>query len=306
MFYFHRYLPTAGLFFASALAAFAAEPLNIVATLSTFGDLAKTVGGSHVNVAIIASPKFNPHFIDPKPSDPLKVQKADLFIHAGLDLETWQGPLVDKAGNPDMRTGGSKQLDLSAGVNLLEIPNRAVTRAEGDIHLFGNPHYWIDPENARIVAKSIASKLSEIDPANAVDYTKNFADFSAQLDKKIPEWKAKIAPFAGKEVIGYHNEWPYLMKFLGLKMDKFLEPKPGVPPGPKQADFLSQYMKTNNIKVIVQASYFPTKAAKSLAESAGGKAVLLCQGVGENSDAADFIHMMDYNVNTLVQALSGN
>jgi len=302
----NRFSTMAVIGIASACASWAATPLNVVATLSTFGDLAKTVGGSHVDVAVIASPKFNPHFIDPKPSDPLKVQKADLFIHAGLDLEAWRGPLVDKAGNPDMRTGGAKQLDLSVGVPLLEIPGRAVSRSEGDIHLFGNPHYWIDPANARIVAKTIADKLSEIDPSNAADYAKNLADFTSQLESKIAEWKDKIAPFAGKEVIGYHNEWPYLMKFLGLKMDKFLEPKPGVPPTPRQTGYLGQYMKANDVKVIVQASYFPTKAAKSLAEAVGGKAVLLCQGVGENGDASDFVHMMDYNVNALVQALPGN
>ncbi len=286
--------------------AWAASPLNVVATLSTFGDLAKTIGGDHVKVAIIASPKFNPHFIEPKPSDVLKTQKAQLFVHAGLGLEeAWRGPLVNASGNRDIRPGGPRQLDLSVGVSLLEVPDHAVSRSEGDIHLFGNPHYWINPDNAKIMAGTIAGKLSEMDPANAADYQKNLSGFTAAIDAKIPEWKDKIAPFAGKEIIGYHNEWPYLMAFLGLKMDKFLEPKPGIPPGPKQTQYLMEYMKANGVKVVVQASYYPTKAADALARDVGGKSVLLCQGVGENDDASDFIHMMDYNVNALAQALPG-
>ena len=289
-----------------AYSGWAAAQLNIVTTLSTFGNLTEAIGGDHVKVTVIASPKFNPHFIEPKPSDILKVQKCDLFVHAGLDLEAWRGPLVDASGNPDVRPGGAKQLDLSTGIPLLEVPDHSVSRSEGDIHLFGNPHYWTSPDNAKIMAKSIADKLSEMDPANAADYLKNISEFTAQIDKKIPEWKEMMKPFAGKEIVGYHNEWPYLMKFLGLKMDKFLEPKPGVPPGPKQTQFLEDYMKTNGVKVIVQSSYFPTKAAEALARDVGGKAILLCQGVGENNDASDFVRMIDYDVNTLVQALSGN
>lgn len=290
----------AALFAGPVLAA----PLNVVATLSTFGDLVRTVGGDHVKVSTIASPKFNPHFIEPKPSDILKTQKADLFVHAGLDLEAWRGPLVDATGNADIRPGGPKQLDLSTGVALLEVPDRAVSRSEGDIHLFGNPHYWIDPENAKIMAKTIAGKLSEIDSPNAADYATNLSAFVTAVDAKIPEWKKDMAPFAGREIIGYHNEWPYLMAFLGLKMDKFLEPKPGVPPGPKQAKYLADYMKSNGVTVIVQTSYFPSKAAKALAETVGGHAVLLCQGVGENDEATDFIHMTDYNVRAVAQALA--
>ncbi|MBI3117987.1 MAG: zinc ABC transporter substrate-binding protein [Candidatus Hydrogenedentes bacterium] len=277
--------------------------LKVVTTLSTFADLAKSVGGDHVAVSSVAAPQFNPHFIEPKPSDILRVKKADLFIHAGLDLEVWRGPLVDAAGNPQIRPGGAKELDVSRGVPLLEVPDNTVTRAQGDIHAYGNPHYWLEPENGRRIARTIAAKLEEIDAANAVDYAKNLAGFEARLDAKLPEWKAAMVPHAGTEIIGYHNEWPYLMQFLGLKMDKFLEPKPGIPPTPKRTEFLEQYMKQNNVKIIAQAAYFPTKASDALAQRTGGHVVMLSQSVGDQKAATDYLAMVDYNVGALVAAL---
>lgn len=281
-----------------------AEPkLHVAATLSTFADLIGTIGGDHVDVSAVASPKFNPHFIEPKPSDILKLKKADLFVHAGLDLEAWRGPLVDAAGVPSFRSGGAKQLDLSQGIPLLQVPDHPVSRAEGDIHIFGNPHYWISPDNAKRMAKTIADKLSAVDPSHASDYNANLQDFLKRMDAKIPEWQAKMKPYVGAELIGYHDEWPYLMEFFGLKMENFLEPKPGIPPTPKQMEFLEQYIKQNHVKGIVQSSYFPTKAADTLAERTGAKVVMLVQGVGENPDASDYIAMLDYDVNQLAQAL---
>ncbi|MBI1992501.1 MAG: zinc ABC transporter substrate-binding protein, partial [Candidatus Omnitrophica bacterium] len=164
----------------------AAERLKVVATLSTFADLAETIGGEHVEVSSIASPKFNPHFIEPKPSDVLKVKRADLFVHAGLDLELWRWPLVDAAGNREVMPGAAHELDLSRGIELLEVPSRPLSRLEGDIHLYGNPHYWLQPENAKTMARAIAEKLSALDPAHAGDYRKSLDAFLARLQEKIP------------------------------------------------------------------------------------------------------------------------
>ncbi len=186
----------------------AEKRLNVVATLTTFADLAKTVGGDHVSVSAIAAPQFNPHFIEPKPSDVLRVKRADLFIHAGLDLELWRGPLLDAAGNTNVMPGQPGELDLSQGIALLEVPDHPVSRAEGDIHIYGNPHYWTDPENAKIIAKTIADKFSAMDSAHAQDYQQRLQQFTARLDQQIAEWRSQLAPFQGQEFVGYHNEWP--------------------------------------------------------------------------------------------------
>ncbi|MBN4046891.1 metal ABC transporter substrate-binding protein, partial [bacterium AH-315-P07] len=129
-----------------------AAPLKVVATLSTFGDLVKQIGGEHVSVSVIAPPTFNPHFIEPKPSDVLRVKKADLYVYSGLDLEVWSDPLLIAAANPKVRAGGAGHLKLSNGVRLLEVPRANVTRAEGDIHAYGNPHFWLAPDNVAQMA----------------------------------------------------------------------------------------------------------------------------------------------------------
>ena len=281
----------------------AATRLNVVTTLSTFADLANTIGGEHVEVSAVASPKFNPHFIEPKPSDVLKVKRADLFIHAGLDLELWRGPLLDAAGRTTLFPGGSGELDLSQGIALLEVPGRAATRAEGDIHLYGNPHYWLHPANAKIMAQAIAEKLSALDPDHAQDYQQNLRAFLARLDEKIPAWQAALAHHQGQELVGDHRAWPYLMSFLGLKMEQHLEPKPGIPPTPKQVAFLERYIPAQRIPAIVRASYFPQRTPESIARRTGTKIVLLCQNVRELPACGDYIAMMDYNVSQLVDAL---
>jgi len=281
-----------------------AKRLNVVTTLPTFADLVKTVGGDHVAVSAIASPKFNPHFIEPKPSDVLKVKRAELFIHAGLDLELWRGPLLDAAGNTRLFPGGPGELDLSQGIELLEVPGRAVTRAEGDIHIYGNPHYWVDPENAKIMARTIADKLSALDPTHEPEYHQNLQNFLGRLDRKIVEWHARLAPYQGQELVGYHNEWPYFMRFAGLRMEHFLEPKPGIPPTPQQIEFIERYAKEHHVRAIVQATYFPTRAAETLARRAGMNVTLLCQSVGEVPEASDYVAMTEYNVTQLIRGLS--
>jgi zinc/manganese transport system substrate-binding protein len=134
--------------------------------------------------------------------------------------------------------GATGELDLSQGIELLEVPARGATRAQGDSHLYGDPHYWTDPENAKRMATAIAEKLSMLDPAHEADYRRNLQTFLARFDQKIPEWRSQLAPYQGRELVGDHRAWPYLMRFLGLTMERYLEPKPGIPPTPKQLEFL--------------------------------------------------------------------
>ncbi len=291
---------------ALAGGAGAAQPLRVVATLSVFADLVKQVGGENVEVSTVASPRFNPHFVECKPSDVLKVKKADLLVHGGLDLEAWRGPLLDAAGNPDLFSGGKGELDLSVGIPLLEVPDRPLSRLMGDIHLYGNPHYWLNPENAKIMARAIAAKLSEIDPAHADAYQKRLADFLSRLDQKIAQWKQAAAPIRGKEAIAYHNEWPYLADFLGIKIEQFLESKPGIPPSPKHIGFLEEYIRSHNIRAIVQPTYFPRSASEELAKRTGAKVVTLCQNLGELPETKDYFSFIDYDVRQMVEALGGS
>ena len=283
--------------------AYAELPIKVCTTLSSYADISKTIGGDRVEVSFIASPRFNPHFIEARPSDVLKIKRADLFIHSGLDLEAWRGPLLDAVAKSEFREGGARQVDLSEGISLLEVPAGQVSRAEGDIHMFGNPHYWPDPRNGLIIAKHIAAKLSEVDPVGVSEYSKNLKLFIDALNAKIQGWSEALKPYAGKVVIGYHNEWPYLMSFAGLSMTQFVEPKPGIPAGPQHLAELEAFIKSNSVKALVQASYFPKEASEYLHGKTGITVLALCQNVGERPECGDYISMLDFNLTQLIGAL---
>lgn len=285
-----------------ALCGGAQAQLNVVATLSTFGDLVQQVGGQHVEVYSIAPPQFNPHFVEPRPSDVLKLKKADVFVNGGLDLEAWRDPLLNAAGNAKAAKGGEGEITLSEGIHILNVPAPGVTRAQGDVHAFGNPHFWLGPENGLIMAATIARRLSEIDPPNAADYEANRAAFEAKLKARITEWKAALAPLAGAEMIAFHDEWPYLAAFAGIKIDQFLEPKPGIPPGPKHLAELEEYAAKNGVKGIIYTSITPAKPAESLSKKTGVPAIELAQAVGEVKDATDYIALIDHDVKSIVAA----
>lgn len=281
----------------------AERPLNIVTTQTIFADLVKEIGKDKVNVKAIASPKYNIHFIQPKPSDVRNVAQSDLYVNAGLDLEAWSDPLLEAAGNPALFRNGEKNVDLSKGLRLLKVPEHSVSRAEGDIHLFGNPHFQMNPDNARVMAQTILKKLKNVDSANASYYQQNANDFLMRLDQKISEWKNLCAHCSGKEIISYHDDIIYFVDFLGLKAELYLEPKPGIPPAPKHLQFLEEHIKEHHIKAIVLPTYYSRAAAETLATRVGAKVVTICQSVGEVPGADDFFSFFDYNFKQISEAL---
>jgi zinc/manganese transport system substrate-binding protein len=276
--------------------------IRVVTTLTVFGDVTKQIGKDRVDVYSVARPRFNPHFIEPKPSDVLKLKRADLFIHGGLDLEAWRSPLVDAASSPEIRPGGTRELDLSVSVPLLEVPTGALTRAAGDIHLFGNPHYTLDPRNILLISKRIAAKLIEVDPEGKAQYEDSLREFDGKLEEGISRWSASAATIRSKNVVAYHKEWEYLANFLGLDVIGYLEPKPGVPPTPQHVVELSHLMAEKRVKFIIQASYFPRDSSSELASKTGAEVKVLCQNVEELPECSDYVSLMDFNVSQLTGA----
>lgn len=276
---------------------------RVVATTSTFASLVKEIGKENVEVKSISLPKFNTHYFTPKFSDVRSVQKADLFVQAGLDHEIWTQAILEASGKTDLFPGSSQNVALSQGLHLLDVPESQLSRAEGDVHIFGNPHIWMNPKNARIMAQTLTKKLKELDPAHAVEYEANAADFISRLDKKIEEWKVKAAHVRGKEVISYHKDIAYFADFLGFKALKFYEPKPGIPPAPKELMALERYIKENGIKAIIQPVYYSRESTDALAKRAGTKVYIICQNAGEVPGTEDYISLFNYNVNTISEAL---
>ncbi len=284
--------------------SFAADkPLKVVAATTFSADLMRKIGGDLVKVEFVASPKFNIHFIQPTPSDVRKTAHADLFVFYGLDLEAWADPLLEAAGNPQLFRGGERNLDLSPGVKLLNIPTGNMTRAAGDLHLFGNPHYTLNPENALIMAENAAAKLSEIDPRHMANYRANADAFEIKLKQKITEWKMMSVPAAGKEVIAYHEDLAYLANFMGFKSEMFLEPKPGIPPTPQHLAQLTEYARKNHVNVIAVASYYPRGSVDKLAQKIGARVAVVIQSPGEIKGTEDIFSFYEHNVRALAEAL---
>ncbi len=277
--------------------------LKIVATTTTFASLARAVGGDKVEVKSISLPKFNTHFFQPKFSDVRSVQKADLFIQAGLDHELWTDAILEAAGKPKLFKGAEKNISMSEGITLLDVPESRLSRAEGDVHIFGNPHIWMNPENARIMVEHLLERLKAHNPENAVYYEENSRTFLEKLDKKIPEWKQMASNVKDKEVVSYHKDIAYFADFMGFKALRFYEPKPGIPPSPKDLISLQNYMKEKNIKAMIQPIYYSREATDSLAKKVGGKVYIICQNAGELPGTEDFISLFDYNVKTISEAL---
>ncbi len=293
----------AAVFFYAAPAFAAEKTLNIVTTQTIFADLVKQVGKDKVTVTAVASPKYNIHFIQPKPSDVRKVAKANLYFNAGMDLEAWSDPLLEAAGQPQLFRNGSKNVDLSSGIRLLEIPQTPVSRSQGDIHLFGNPHFQMNPANAKPMVAIILARLKEEDPANASYYEENAKAFLAKLDRKITEWKNLCSSFQGQEIISYHEDIAYFADFLGIKVEQFLEPKPGIPPTPKHLEFLDHYAQDHHVRAIVMPAYFSRGAAEELARRVNAKVVTIAQGVGEVPGTDNFFGFFDYNFKQISEAL---
>lgn len=283
-----------------------AAPVKIVTTQKFYAEIVREIGKEKVEVRSIASPKFNVHFIQPKPSDVRNVAHADLVVYTGMDLEGWWGPLLEAAGRPEFFPGREKSVDMSKGIRILEVPSHPLSRAEGDIHLFGNPHFSMNPENSLIMARTVLGKLREIDPQNTAFYEANEKDFSARLKAKIAQWKILCAPCADKEIISYHEDIAYFADFLGMRAEQFLESKPGIPPTPKHLQFLESYIREKGIKVLVMPTYYSEDSAKALSSKIGGQVVTICQNVGETEEAQDLFSFFDYNFQKISRAFSGS
>ena len=216
-----------------ALPASAVSKINIITTTSDLASLTQEVGGDRVQVESMAKGYQDPHFVEAKPSFLLKLRHADLLINVGLELEIgWLPPLVTQSGNPKIQPGNAGSLDASQFAEVLEIPQGQVTRAMGDVHPQGNPHYWMDPDNGRRVAKGIATKLASMQPADAQYFMQRFDDFSKRLTEAEKRWEAQMKPLHGVKVVTYHRSFPNLAKHFGLNVIGYVEPRPGIPPTP--------------------------------------------------------------------------
>jgi zinc/manganese transport system substrate-binding protein len=290
-----------GVLFLPSLAE--AKKLNVATATTDLAALAQEVGGDKISVESIARGYQDPHFVEAKPSFLLKLRQADLLIVVGLQLEIgWLPPLINQSGNARIQVGAPGYLDASQFAEILDIPTGTVTRAMGDVHPLGNPHYWLDPDNGRRIARGIAGKLGDLDPSNTAYYQQRFEDFDKRLSAAEQKWDAEMQPYHGRKVVTYHNSFPNFAKHFHINVIGYVEPRPGIPPTPSHTIELIGLMKRENCKVILVEPYFDLKTPQAIARDTGGTVVQYLPSVGGEKQVTNYFELFDYDIGLLIKA----
>ncbi len=286
-------------------AAPAFADLRVATSLTDLASVAESVGGRHVTVMSLCKGYEDPHFVPAKPSLMKAIQNADVFVSVGLELDGGWLPLVlPGSRNPKIQPGTAGFVDASEGVDVLEKPTGTVSRAEGDVHPLGNPHYYLDPKNLEIVAGHLAAVFSALDPANAADYSANAKAFGDRMEGALAKWQAELAPYKGASVVTFHRNFIYFADRFGLKLFGNVEPKPGIPPTPRHIAELAEAMRQAGVRVVLYQPYYDADASRDVAGKAGGVAVEIPTEVGGTPDAKDVVSKFDNIVSSLVKAFS--
>jgi len=310
-----------------------AKPLNIVCSFSDFATIAEYITGSNAVISYIAHGEQDPHFVPPKPSYAVTLSQADMWISTGMDLEMWSTTLIDKARNRKIMDGEIGFVSASEGITILEKIQYG-DRTEGDVHLMGNPHINTSPVNFKQIASNITIGLKKVDPANAQYYEENRDAFNDKVDRALfgdklvdmfggatltklldngtlftfldkpyeggklidhlGGWLKKAMPFRGMKIITYHKNWSYFVKTFGLEVIGYIEPKPGIPPSAKHVQTTIETIKSQNIKIMIVASYFEKKTAEMVSEKTGIKPVYLPLYVNGIPGVEDNFKLVDY------------
>jgi zinc/manganese transport system substrate-binding protein len=282
--------------------AFAA--IKVVTTTQDLESLTREVGGDKVTVESLAKGYQDPHFVEAKPSFILKLHSAELLIVVGRELEIgWLPPLINQSRNPRIQPNSDRYLDASLTAKILEIPTGQITRAMGDVHPSGNPHYWLSPDNGRRIAQEIQKKLAEITPGDAAYFAQRYADFDRRLAEAEKRWHVAMAPYKGVKVVTYHRSWPNFTDAFGLDVIGYVEPKPGIPPSPSHTLELIQEMKRQQVKIIMVEPYFDRKTPDAIARETGAQVIVLAPSVGGAPEVTDYFKLFDYDVNLVVSAI---
>ena len=311
--------------------------LNVLTTTSDLKSITEEIGGQYVKVSSVCSPNQDPHFAEAKPSTIVSARKADLFIVIGLELEIgYESLIIEGARNPKIRPGADGYLDVSEGVLLREVPTGKIDRSMGDVHPFGNPHYWIDPYNGRIMARNIANRLQKLDPSHSAEYQANYQTFIKKIDEamfgapavakiggdklweqelagklddfskeqkvQLGGWVVKAKPLRGMKIVLFHRSWTYFLNRFGIIESGELEPKPGIPPGPGHLKDLIERIKSENTKIILMELFYDRHSADFVASETGAKVVVSPLSIGGDNSTGDYIKLVDTLINRLLEA----
>ena len=279
--------------------------VKVVSSIATLGSIAKEVGGDRVSVEMLSKGYQDPHFVEAKPSLMLVLNRADLLLHVGLELEIgWLPVLVQGSRNPKIQAGEPGNLDCSTAIPVLDVPQSQVTRAMGDIHPAGNPHYWLPPESARLLARVIEQRLAQLDPEGRAAFEANLKSFEDRVNAKEKELAPLAAKLKGVKVATYHKSWSYVTRWLGLEEVGYVEPKPGITPDPAHLARLIGVMRKEQAKLLLVESYYNRGTAKLVAEKAGAAMLTLPTDVGATPEIKSWFDLVDAVIKEMAGAVN--
>jgi zinc/manganese transport system substrate-binding protein len=282
----------------------ASAAMKVVTTTQDLESIVKEIGGDKVTVESLAKGYQDPHFVEAKPSFIFKLASADLLVAVGRELEIgWLPQLVTQSRNAKIQPGNRGYLDASLNARILDIPTTQITRAMGDVHPQGNPHYWLDPANGRRIAQAVQARLAELSPGDTAYFAQRYADFDRRLAEAEKRWKAAMAPYKGLKVVTYHRSWPNFAEAFGLEVIGYVEPKPGIPPSPGHTLQLQQEMKRQNVKIILVEPYFDLKTPNAIGRDTGAKVLVMLPSVGGVPPITGYLKLFDYDIDLLVSAI---
>lgn len=279
-----------------------AQPIRVITSIPDLADITKQIGKELVNVESLTRGVEFMHAVPVKPSFVPKLNRANILVEMGMDLEvSWLPALLEVANNSRILPGQPGNIDCSVGVNVLEVP-RTVDRSEGDVHPKGNPHYNVDPVNGRIIARNIAEGLSRNYPQHRAAFEKNLSAYLGELDKAIARWQGMAAPLKGVKIVTYHQDWSYFAHRFGLQQIGMIELKPGIEPSPNHLVALAQKMQQEKVQVIIygpQSDRYP----RQLASQTGASVVRLQSTAGALAETDTYIKFVDHNLRSLLAAV---
>lgn len=299
-----RRIQIAALAVAMLTTANAHAAINVVTSTQDLAAIVKEIGGDRVTVESLAKGYQDPHFVEAKPSFILRLNRADLLVAVGRELEIgWLPALITQSRNSKIQPGSAGYLDASQNAKILDIPTGPITRAMGDVHPQGNPHYWLDPGNGRRIAQAVQGKLTELSRGDAAYFAQRYADFDRRLSEATTRWKAAMAPYKGLKVVTYHRSWTNFADAFGLDVIGFVEPKPGIPPSPAHTLNLEQEVKRQNVKLVLVEPYFDLKTPNAIGRDTGARVLVMPPSVGGVKEVNDYFQLFDYDINLLVSAI---
>ena len=287
----------------TGLATTAHAHLKIVTTTPEFADLARQIGGDTVAVHSVMAGPENVHNVMAKPTEMLKLNQADLFVHSGLDSEPWRDNLIKGSRNPRILVGKPGNVDMSAGIELRDVPQGRIGRDQGDVHAYGNPHFQLSPAAAQRMTVTLARAMMDADPGNAELYKTNAKRVAGDLVDLERELKQAMKPYAGLKVVTFHPAWSYFADAFGLQIAGTIEPKPAITPSAAQVRQTIDMMRAQGVKIVICETYSDNKLAQFVADQAGAKLLVLPDHVNGVKEVDTYTRLFRYDVEQIVNAM---